>query len=238
MMTMIKEHTMSNEQEAYKQQAAEHALRLVQSGMRLGLGTGSTANHFLRGLAARLNTGDLHDIVGVPTSEATALLAGQLGIPLTSLDLQPALDIAFDGADEIDPQLRLIKGLGGALLREKIVAVAARQFVVIGDISKRVVQLGERTPVPVEVIPFGVTPVTWRLSQLGATPTLRHNATGTLFCTDSQNLIVDCHFGPISDPEALAAAIKALPGVVDHGLFLGIATRCIVAGPAGIEMIG
>lgn len=224
---------MSNLDE-YKMQAAEHALQYVTSGMAIGLGTGSTAAHMVRGLAERLRDGRLHDVVGVPTSEATAALARRLGVPLATLEEYPDLDVALDGADEIDPMLYLIKGLGGALLREKIVAASARNVVIIGDETKLVGQLGAHTPLPVEVIPFGLPLCTRRLAELGCTPTLRRAADNTPFRTDEGNAILDCRFPGIIDAAALNAAINAIPGVVEHGLFIGMATVVVVAGARGI----
>ncbi|MGB9752749.1 ribose-5-phosphate isomerase RpiA [Roseiflexus castenholzii] len=218
----------------YRRRAAERALDYVESGMAIGLGTGSTASFMLRGLAARLSDGRLQRIVGVPTSEQTAALARELGIPLTTLDRHPSLDLALDGADEIDPHLRLIKGLGGAMLREKIVAASAARFVVMASVSKRVERLGERSPLPVEVVTFGMPLCMRRLAALGGEPVLRCDHSGAPFVTDEGNLILDCHFGVIADPEALAAAICAIPGVVAHGLFLGMASLAVIAGPDGI----
>jgi ribose 5-phosphate isomerase A len=223
--------------DTYKQQAAEHALAYVQSGMALGLGTGSTATHMLRGLAARLRDGRLRDVVGVPTSEATAALARELGVPLVTLAERPRLDLAIDGADEIDPALDLIKGMGGALLREKIVAASAERFVVVGDETKLVARLGERTPVPVEVIPFGLPLCERRLAALGCVPTLRRNIAGDPFRTDEGNAILDCRFATIDDAPALAAAISAIPGAVGHGLFLGMAALALVAGSGGVRTL-
>jgi ribose 5-phosphate isomerase A len=218
----------------YRRRAAERALDYVESGMAIGLGTGSTASFMLRGLAARLADGRLQRVVGVPTSEQTAVLARELGIPLTTLDRHPSLDLALDGADEIDPHLRLIKGLGGAMLREKIVAASAARFVVMASVSKRVERLGERSPLPVEVVTFGMPLCIRRLAALGGEPVLRCDHSGAPFVTDEGNLILDCHFGVIADPEALAAAICAIPGVVAHGLFLGMASLAVIAGPDGI----
>jgi ribose 5-phosphate isomerase A len=206
--------------ERYKQQAAEHALQYVENGMVLGLGTGSTARHMLLGLAARLRDGRLRDIAGVPSSHATAALAQELGIPLVTLDQRPQLDLVLDSADEIDPSLELIKGLGGALLHEKIVAASARRMIVIGDETKLVSQLGTHAPLPVEIIPFGMPLCARRLAELGAIPTLRRAPDGAPFCTDEGNTILDCRFAAIADPLALGAAIDAIPGVVEHGLFL------------------
>jgi ribose 5-phosphate isomerase A len=218
----------------YRQRAAEHALGYVESGMTIGLGTGSTATFMLHGLATRLADGRLQRVTGVPTSEVTAALARELGIPLTTLDRQPHLDLALDGADEIDPQLRLIKGLGGAMLREKIVAASAARFVVMAAVSKCVERLGERSPLPVEVVAFGLPLCVRRLRALGGAPALRRDRSGAPFVTDEGNLILDCNFGIIADPEALAASICAIPGVVAHGLFLGMASLAVIAGPDGI----
>jgi ribose 5-phosphate isomerase A len=226
---------MSDEQRAWKRAAAERALDLVESGMRLGLGTGSTADEMLQALAERLRDGRLRDIAGVPTSEATARRATELGIPLTTLDRQPQLDLTLDGADEVDPQLDLIKGLGGALLREKIVASASRRMVVMADESKRVSRLGERAPLPVEIVAFGQALAERRVREWGGTPTLRRRADGTPFVTDEGHLLLDCRFGPF-DTHALAAALSAVPGVVEHGLFLGLATQVVVAGPGGVAL--
>jgi ribose 5-phosphate isomerase A len=223
--------------DTYKQQAAEHTLEYIQSSMALGLGTGSTAKYMLQGLAARLRDGRLRDIVGVPTSEGTAALARELGVPLTTLEAHPRLDLAIDGADEIDPALNVIKGLGGALLREKIVAASADRFIIVGDETKLVARLGVRAPVPVEVIPFGLPLCERRLAALGCVPTLRRAADGDPFRTDEGNVILDCRFGPIDDAPALAAAVHAIPGVVDHGLFLGMAALALVAGPSGVRTL-
>jgi ribose 5-phosphate isomerase A len=221
--------------DAYKQQAAEHALTYIQSGMALGLGTGSTARHILRGLAARLRDGRLRDIVGVPTSEETAALARELGVPLVTLAERPQLDLAIDGADEIDPALNAIKGRGGALLREKIVAASAERFILVGDETKLVTRLGTHAPVPVEVIPFGLPLCERRLAALGCAPALRRAAGGQPFRTDEGNAILDCRFDAIQDAPALAAAVKAIPGVVEHGLFLGMAALALIAGPGGVR---
>jgi ribose 5-phosphate isomerase A len=177
------------------------------------------------------------DVVGVPTSEMTRALAERLGVPLTTLDETPELDVALDGADEIAPGLQLVKGLGGALLREKIVAAAARRFVVVADASKRVERLGERAPVPVEVIAFALEPCRRRLAALGCEPALRASPDGSPFTTDEGNRILDCRFGPIDAPEPLAAAIRAIPGVVEHGLFLGFAEAAYVAEPGHVEVL-
>jgi ribose 5-phosphate isomerase A len=219
------------EQDRQKRAAAERAVAWVEDGMRLGLGTGSTARHVLDVLGERLRRGELRDIVGVPTSSATSEYAARLGIPLTTLDASGALDLAIDGADEFDPSLDLIKGLGGALLWEKIVAAAASRFVVVVDESKRVQRLGERAPVPVEVVPFGWRTQLARFAAVGARPTLRAAAGGDPFVTDGGHYIIDCAFdGGIADARDVEARLRGAPGVVDTGLFLGMATAIVVAG--------
>jgi ribose 5-phosphate isomerase A len=223
--------------ETYKRQAAEHALDLfVRSGMVLGLGSGSTATVMLHALGERLADGRLKGIVGVPTSGRTEIAARQLGIPLTTLDARPELDVALDGADEIAPDLQLIKGLGGALLREKIVAASAATFIVIADVSKQVTRLGEQRPLPVEVLAFGRALCERRLTALGAQPVLRLAPDGAPFRTDEDNLILDCRFNGIENPGALAQAIASIPGVTGHGLFVGMASAVVLAGPDGVQV--
>ena len=215
-----------------KRAAAEAAVAAeVRSGMALGLGTGSTASFVTIAVGRLLAAGELEGIVAVPTSEATAALARAHGVPLVTLAEQPQLAVCIDGADEISPELGLIKGLGGALLREKIVASAADRFVVVGDDSKRVARLGEKAPVPVEVIPFGAAVCARALAELGCDPVLREGVV-----TDEGNVILDCRFGPLDEPEALATAIRSIPGVVEHGLFLGMARVAYVAGAGGVEI--
>jgi ribose 5-phosphate isomerase A len=223
--------------ERYKQHAAEQALQYVESGMVLGLGSGSTAAHMVNRLAQRLADGRLRDIVGVPTSEATAALARRLGIPLATLDERPQLDLTLDGADEIDPQLNLIKGLGGALLHEKIVAACSRRLIILADDSKLVGQLGTRAALPVEVIMFALPLCTRRLAELDCTTTLRRMADGSPFCTDEGNVILDCRFANIPDAALLSTALNAIPGVVAHGLFIDMAMIALVAGPAGVRTL-
>lgn len=215
-----------------KERAAQYAATLVQDGMLIGLGTGSTAFVLLEALAARTRQG--LRFTGIPTSEATAAHARQLGIPLASLDDGLRPDMTIDGADEVDPRLDLIKGFGGALLREKIVATAAAQLVIIVDESKMVARLGSRNTVPVEVVTFGWVPTAAALRALGGTVE-RRMASDRPFLTDSGNYLLDCHFGPIDIPATLGAQIKALTGVVDHGLFLGMAGTVIVGHPGDIE---
>lgn len=223
-----------------KKAAAIRALDFVKPGMKLGLGTGSTAEHFVRALGERVKLG--LDIVGVPTSERTANLAESLGIPLSNLDDTPHLDVTVDGADELDLELRLIKGGGGALLREKIVATASDRMIVIADASKVVKRLGA-FPLPVEVVPFGA-PVTARkiaevAGALGCTGKMSRRADeyGEPFFTDNGNFIYDCEFGEIPNADALAPALNRIPGVVDNGLFVGIATLAIVGTPSGTDII-
>jgi ribose 5-phosphate isomerase A len=224
-----------------KREAAATAVKFVQPGMRLGLGTGSTAKHFVDLLAERVRDG--LNVVGVPTSEATRAQAISLGVPLTTLDETPELDLTVDGADEFDPALRLIKGGGGALLREKIVASASARMIVITDSSKRVERLG-RFPLPVEVAPFGVEAtrraIAAALKSVGCSGemVLRQTSGGVTFITDGGHYIYDCSLGVIPDAEALASALVRVPGVMEHGLFLGLADAIIVAAPGGVEVIG
>jgi len=202
--------------------------------MVLGLGTGSTARFFLDGVARLVRAG--MDLKGVPTSFATADAAKELGIPLTSLEERPSVDLCVDGADEVDPKLDLIKGLGGALFREKIVAAAAKRFVVIVDASKLVPRLGTKAPVPVEVHPFGWKTAVAALEALGATVELRRRDSETVR-TDNGNNLLDARFGPIKAPSKLAARIAAIPGVVGHGLFLGMADAVLVASDKGVRTL-
>lgn len=225
---------------AQKRAAAEAALAHVAAGMTVGLGTGSTAALFLEALAERVRDG--LNVVGVPTSEATRAQAAALGIALTTLDDACQLDLTVDGADELDDRLQLIKGGGGALLREKIVAAASARMIVIADASKRVPVLG-RYPLPVEVTPFGHR-ATQRLvvrlaGQAGCAGEvrLRLAADGRPFVSDEGNFILDCAFGRIERPPQLATALAEIPGVVEHGLFLGLATMAIIGGPEGVQVI-
>ncbi|HUZ83160.1 MAG TPA: ribose-5-phosphate isomerase RpiA [Gaiellales bacterium] len=221
-----------------KRLAAEHAVeREVRSGMALGLGTGSTAGHVLEALAARLRDGRLAGIRAVPTSEHTAADCRRLGIPLASLDECPHLDVDIDGADEIDPGLDLIKGLGGALLREKVVAAAATRMVVVADGSKLVPRLGLRAPLPVEVIPFAQPLCRRLLERAGWRPQLRLDACGEGFVTDEGNLILDCRRDDWSQTGSLAVDVDAIPGVAGHGLFLSLAQAAVVATDAGVRVL-
>src|SRR5271170_6019876 len=223
-----------------KHAAAARALDYVEPGMRLGLGTGSTARHFVELLAARVRAG--LDIVGVPTSEATRADAERLGVPLSTLEEIPALDLTVDGADEIAPDLTVIKGGGGALLREKIVAAASARMIVIADESKWVAVLG-RFALPIEVVPFGLAATMRRIERAvreAGSPgslALRRDKAGHAFVTDGGHFIIDASLGSIPDPAALAARLAAVPGVVDHGLFIGLARTAIIAGPAGVRIV-
>ncbi len=217
-----------------KRKAAEAALAYVKPGMVLGLGTGSTARFFLDGVARLVREGV--DLKGVPTSFATADAAKELGIPLTSLEERPSVDLCVDGADEVDPKLDLIKGLGGALFREKIVAAASKRFIVIVDASKLVPRLGTKAPVPVEVHPFGWKTAAAALEGLGATVELRRRDAETVR-TDNGNNLLDARFGPIKAPSKLAARIATIPGVVGHGLFLGMADAVLVASDEGVRTL-
>ena len=230
--------TTQTEQDRAKQAAADYAAGLVERGMRLGLGTGSTAERFLRSLGQRIQSEKL-EVTGVATSERSSRLAQELGIPLVTLDEAGALDLAVDGADEADAALRLIKGGGGALLREKLVASAARRVVILADASKRVETLG-RFPLPVEVVGFGARITLERIGALialhgepGGVARLRLDNYGEPFVTDGGNLIIDAAFGGIRDPEGLARALDGLTGVVEHGLFLSLCDMLVIGAPDG-----
>ena len=223
-----------------KRAAAARAVELVRPGMKLGLGTGSTARHFVELLGERARAG--LDVVGVPTSEATRADAERCGVPLTTLDETPRLDLTVDGADEIGPDLILIKGGGGALLREKIVAAASARMAVIADESKMVAVLGA-FPLPIEVLPFGLAAtrgaIEAAINDLGEAGPLKLRASkdGHAFVTDAGHWILDAHLGRIAQPELLAQKLAAIPGVMEHGLFIGLADTAIVAGPGGVRVV-
>ena len=221
--------------ETLKQQAAEFALQFVQSGMTLGLGSGSTALFATRGIGQRIQAGDLKNTVAIPTSLAIEAEARALDIPLTTLEDHPRIDVTIDGADEVDPDFNLIKGGGGALLREKIVAQATQRQIIVVDESKLSDQLGTRWAVPIEVIPFGWTAQAAFLQSLGGAPKLRRQDNGRPYLTDQSHFILDCHFGKIEDPSKLAEAIKGRAGIVEHGLFIQLAHDVIVAGQSGLR---
>ncbi len=223
-----------------KKQAAARAVEQVRDGMKLGLGTGSTAKHFVELLGERVKAG--LKVVGVPTSEATRADAERCGVLLTTLDEVDRLDLTVDGADEIDPNLELIKGGGGALLREKIVAAASDRMIVIADESKWVPTLG-RFPLPIEVIPFGLGATRRAIEAVFAEKGVsgqmgvRKAKDGHAFVTDGGHWIIDAHLGRIPDSPRLAAALNSIPGVVEHGLFIGLARTAVLAGPQGIRVV-
>lgn len=228
---------MSHAVEDAKRLAAERALDFVSNDSIVGLGTGSTMRYALEDLGRRLADGRLRGVRGVPTSEQTATIARRLGIPLAPLERGVVLSLAIDGADEIDPSLDLIKGLGGALLREKIVAAAAAELVIVADGSKLVPRLGSLAAVPIEVVPFAIPLVLDRLDAWPGHADERRTSDGRAFRTDEGHAILDYRPGPIADPAALDRALLAIPGVVDHGLFLGMATRAIVADATGVTVL-
>ncbi len=222
-----------------KREAAERALQLVKPGMKLGLGSGSTARHFVDLMGERVKAG--LDVRCVATSEATAAQAKALGIPLGTLDEIPELDLTVDGADEVDPKLSLIKGGGGALLREKIVASASKRMAVIADSTKLVPRLGA-FPLPIEVVPFGLAATRRHIerafAELGLAGPIRLRGESSPFVTDGGHYILDCSLGAITDPEALSRILSPIPGVVEHGLFIGLARAAIIAGADGVEVLG
>jgi ribose 5-phosphate isomerase A len=222
-------------QDEAKRMAARRALEFVEDGMLLGLGSGTTSTIFIQELGARVKQG--LRVRGIATSIASQQLAQSLSIPITNFDESPELDLAIDGADEIGPGLALIKGGGGALLREKIVESAARKFIVIADSTKLVDQLG-RFPLPVEVIKMALPIVTRKLEAFGLNPKLRQRPDGSNYITDENNYILDCACGAIPDPVKTATQISSISGVVEHGLFLGMASFALIAGDKGVTKIG
>jgi ribose 5-phosphate isomerase A len=224
-------------QVSLKRAAAERAADYIGNGMAVGLGTGSTARYVAEEISARLRNGRLRDIACAPTSERTRALAETLGIQLTTLENNPVLDIAIDGADEVDPHLDMIKGAGGALLREKIVGQAARQYIIAVDESKLVTQLGKKTPIPIEVVKFGWRTQIPAIEALGGKPTLRVTDSGEPYVTDEGNVILDTTFDQAFDPAALLTAVRSRPGVAEVGLFLGMANLVVVGKRAGVEVL-
>lgn len=227
---------MSEERDRLKRTAAMRAIEEVTDGMVIGLGTGSTAAFVVDGLGARVAAG--LKIVGIPTSERTAAQARRLGIPIATFAEHQHLDLTIDGADEVERgTLNLIKGLGGALLREKIVAAASRRLIIVVDREKLVERLGEHTPVPVEVTQFGWQVTADRLARLGCTPQLRHATDDHPFITDGGNYILDCRFARIADPAAIEKSIERIVGTIESGLFIGRSSTVISAGPDGVEVL-
>lgn len=217
-----------------KRQAAVAALDEIRNGMIVGLGTGSTANHFIRELGKKVQGG--LRVLGIPTSEASRILAGEVGVSLTSLKEHPEIDVTVDGADEVSPDLALIKGLGGALVREKIVAHASKRVIIVVDDSKMVAQLGTRAPIPVEVVPFAVDSVILQLVRWNGSVKIRER-NGRPFVSDNGNTIVDWQYGAIDDPHAVEMKLKSITGVVDSGIFSKVASQVIIAGGSSIRKL-
>jgi len=218
----------------FKRQAALAALDEVRDGMVVGLGTGSTASYFIRELGARVSGG--LKVAAIPTSEASYQLALEVGVPVTDFGIHPTIDVTVDGADEVSPALDLVKGLGGALVREKVVAKASRRVVIVVDESKLVERLGTRAVIPIEVVPFAADVVLRNLSARGGTAQIRRKD-GMPFFSDNRNVVIDWKRSPIEEPSSLEAEIKQITGVVDSGLFCGIATLAIVAGAHGFRRL-
>jgi len=222
-------------QDDLKKAAALKAVEFVTSGTILGLGTGSTVSYAVERIGLLIKEGKLTNIVGVPTSKETEVLALKSGVPLTSLRDNPRIDITIDGADEVDINLNLIKGGGGALFREKIVAEASQRIIIVIDESKFTNQIGSKWPVPVEIATFALKPVTEYITELGAKTDMRMTSDGLIYVTDEGNNIIDCNFGPLTDPETIASKLSRKSGVIEHGLFLDLATDVIIAGKEKIE---
>ncbi len=223
------------DKDALKRAAGEAAADLVRPGMVVGLGTGSTVKFTIEAIGRRVKEG--LDVVGIPTSRQSEALARQLSIPLTTLDETPRVDLTIDGADEFDPRLRLIKGGGGALAREKVVARVSKRMVVVADPSKRVEHLGSTFALPIEVLDFGKRPIQLHLEEMGAAVRLRRDATGKAVLTDNGNPILDAKWPRIEDPERLEVQLETYPGVVTCGLFLGLCSAVYVADPAGVRVV-
>jgi len=221
--------------ESLKENAGQYAAEFIQDGMIVGLGTGSTVKYFLQAISEKLKTGDLKDIFGIPSSIQTEKLAGELKIPLSTFAEHQKLDISVDGADEVDPEFNLIKGGGGALLREKVLAQASQRYIIIIDDSKYVKRLGIKWSVPVEVLPYAEPVVTNYIKSLGAQIRLRETDEGKIYMTDQNNYILDCKFGPIADMTELAIKLKMRSGIQEHGLFISLTTDVVIAGEKGIR---
>jgi ribose 5-phosphate isomerase A len=224
-----------SDRDELKQAASEQAAALVESGMVIGLGTGTTTVFAIRAVGARVKSGELQNVIAVPTSSATADLAREVGITLTTLAEHPVIDLTIDGADEVDPDFNLIKGGGGALLHEKIVAQASLREVIIVDDAKLSPKLGSAHALPVEIVQFSWRPEEEYLTDMGAEVDVRRGADNNVFVTDEGNWILDCTFPPIDDPARLSAQLSRRAGVVEHGLFLGLTTDLIVASAEGVE---
>lgn len=224
-------------EDKYKRLAAEKAVERVKSGMVVGLGHGSTASYVLLKLAALLRDGSLQEVIGVPCSRRVEEEARQLAIPLATLDARPSLDLTIDGADEVDPRLNCIKGGGGAFLREKIVAQASKRLIIVVDSSKRSPRLGEKAPLPVEVVPFALIPERRFLEGLGGKTRLRPGPDGKPFVTAQGNFILDWSQAPLDDPHGLARRLEARAGIMAHGLFLDMVDEVIAAGPDGLVVL-
>jgi ribose 5-phosphate isomerase A len=219
-----------------KREAGERAVEWVESGMVVGLGTGTTAVHSIRRIGELISGGSLANVLGIPTSRASEQLASEVGIPLTTLAEHPVVDLTIDGADEVDPAFDIIKGAGGALLHEKIVAQASLREIIVVDSAKLSDVLGTNSALPVEVVPFARGPEDEYLADMGAREVVvRRNADGSTFVTDEGNWILDCTFGPIADARRLSDQLSRRAGILEHGLFLGLATDLIVASDSGVE---
>jgi ribose 5-phosphate isomerase A len=226
-----------DEIQEFKMQAAKEAATYLKSEMIIGLGSGTTATYAIRVIAKLIQSGVLENIFGIPSSVKAARLAQELGIPLTNLEEHPEIDITIDGADEVDPDLNLIKGGGGALLREKILAQASKELIIVVDESKLTPRLGSKWPVPVEVLPFAWKTEAIFLESLGAEVVLRKMPDETLFKTDQGNLIIDAKFGEIQNPQDLAQKLQQRAGIIEHGIFIDLASLVISAGESGIKKL-
>jgi ribose 5-phosphate isomerase A len=224
-----------SDRDAYKQQAAKAAVELIQPGMILGLGHGSTAKFAIEAVGYKIKKGEIHDVVAVPCSKQTESDMKRLGIPIVDLNSIPRIDLTIDGADEVDPELNLIKGGGGAVLREKIVAQVSKRYVIIVDEEKLSPALGTKFFVPLEILPFGWERQSDYLKSIGGYPALRKDKSGQPVLSDQGNYLLDCKFGPISDLRKLAKQLESRSGILEHGLFLNLATDVIAAGPKGIQ---
>ena len=228
---------MIDSQEEFKLQAALYAADLVEDGMVVGLGYGSTAIHAVQRIAERIREGDLKDVRGIPVATSVERTARELAIPLVDFEMHPVVDLTIDGADEVDPQWNLIKGGGGALLREKIVAEASKRLIIVIDEGKLSEKLGSQFPLPIEIIPFSLGSCLPYIESLGSKAILRLTEKGEPFVTDEGNWILDCDFGPIENPHVLARMLEQKAGIAEHGLFLDLALELIVAGKTGVKRL-